>query len=194
MKGADLNRISAIVLAAGQSKRMGQNKLLMPFRGKPLLTRVLDLVESLGFGEKILVTSRETVGTVKVPPGFITVLNESPESGQALSLKLGVTAAALDYYMFFLADMPLLEESDALKIIAGIDGGRIIVPKAGEIPANPVIFPKKFRRELLEVSGDKGGRSVISAHEAECKAIFIENAEAFRDIDTPEEYSSISES
>lgn len=172
---------------------MGQNKLLMPFRGRPVLMRTLDLVGGLGFGEKILVTSSETVNAVEIPKGFVTVINENPESGQASSLKFGVNAATLDYYMFFLADMPLLTENAALEIISGIGGGKIIVPKAGNIPANPVIFPKKFRRELLEVEGDKGGRDVIAAHESECKTILIENAEAFMDIDTPEEYRTLAQ-
>lgn len=191
-KNTDISRISAIVLAAGQSKRMGQNKLLMPFRGQSVLTRAIDLVSGLGFGEKILVTSAETANAVRIPESFVTTINESPENGQASSLKLGVNAATLDYYMFFLADMPLLTESDVLKIISGIIDGKIIVPKAGNLPANPVIFPKKFRRELLEIEGDKGGRDVIAAHESECKTVLIENAEAFMDIDTPEEYSYLS--
>lgn len=188
MKEPELKRISAIVLAAGQSKRMGKNKLLMPFDGVPLLVRMLDLVAELGFGENILVVSEETVREVKIPQGFAAVVNKSPESGQASSVKLGVNAASLDYYMFFLADMPFLDKGTVLAIASEAEQGKIVVPYAGEAPASPVIFHKNFRRELLETEGDKGGRAVISKHKPDCKAVLFKNTKAFKDVDTPGDY------
>lgn len=188
MKEPDFKRISAVVLAAGQSRRMGQNKLLMPFNGVPLLTRALDFVAGLGFGENIIVVSEETADLVKIPQGFVTVINKSPESGQASSVKLGVNAASLDYYMFFLADMPFLDKGTVLRLVSEIEEGKIVVPYAGEAPASPVIFHKNFRSELLATTGDKGGRAVISKHKQDCKAVLFKNTKAFTDVNTPGEY------
>lgn len=185
----DLKQISAIVLAAGLSCRMGQNKLLMRVSGKPVLSHTLDLVSGLEFGEKILVISEETAKGLQIPEDFTTKINKNPEQGLASSLKLGLSAATRKYYMFFLADMPMLDKDTVLKIISGISGGKIVVPKAAGIPANPVVFPEKYRDELLKITGDKGGRDIIAANAADCRIVTLENAAALRDIDTPEDYS-----
>lgn len=190
MKNVDMTRISAVVLAAGQSKRMGQNKLLMPVNGKPILMHTLDLTRNLDFGERILVTSKETAAGIDLPEGFVTVINESPEKGQSSSLKLGVKAASLDYYMFFLADMPMLQKSDVQMIISEICGDKIIVPMATNTPSNPVIFPKSFREALLALEGDIGGRGLIAVHKNECKHVFFKKPENFRDIDIFNEYQN----
>lgn len=180
--------ISAIVLAAGKSGRMGQNKLLMDIGGRPMLLKTLEPVGSVGFGERILVTARRTAAALDIPDGFKTVYNDSPDEGQSLSIRLGVKAASCGYYMFFLGDMPFLDADTVNLIIGAVDGGKIIVPYADGKPRNPVIFPKSLRVELLALRGDTGGRGVIAANRSSCKIVRLENAEPFRDVDTVEDY------
>lgn len=186
-----MDRISAIVLAAGLSRRMGRNKLILPFRGKPLLSHTLELIDALPFGEKILVTTKDTAGAVAIPPGFSTVINENPEEGQSSSLRLGVSAVALDHYMFFPGDMPFLDRAAALEIADEAEDGLIVIPEAEGKPASPVIFPKFLREELLALSGDEGGRQLFSAYDTLCKRIRPRNPGALRDIDTPEDFSAL---
>lgn len=188
-----ISRISAIVLAAGMSKRMGENKLLLDFKGKPLLSHTLELVAHLDFKEKILVTTDEMAKSVSIPDGFKTVINEEPNAGQSMSLKLGVESAIGEYYMFFLGDMPLLDEALIYALVDAIGDARdsIIIPETSGKPANPVIFPKALRRELLALNGDSGGRQIIKTRAGQCRIVRFERSAAFLDIDTPEDYAGL---
>ncbi len=186
-----VEKISAIVLAAGLSRRMGCNKLLLELNGRPLLEHTLELIDKLGFVQKILITTRKTEEAVQIPSGFVTAYNDCAENGLSSSLKLGVGLATCDYYMFFLADMPLLSEATVREIIAEVEPNKIILPIVDDNPANPVIFPKSLRQELLNVSGDKGGRGVIQAHKDCVKTVRFANSRAFMDIDNPDDYAKI---
>lgn len=183
--------VSAIILAAGKSRRMGQNKLLLDYRGKPVLLHVLELIASIRFKRHVLVTTRETADAVEIPKGFTVVLNEDPESGQALSVRMGVEAAARGYYMFLAGDMPLLERACIERLLSEAQKDRIVVPVAGGKPLGPCIFPENLRGELLSLNGDSGGRTVRDAHPESCKYVEFQNPRAFFDVDTPEDYAAL---
>jgi molybdenum cofactor cytidylyltransferase len=185
--------ISAVVLSAGMSKRMGQNKLLMDFKGEPLIMAVLRLVLSCGFGESILVSSRETLAGFEVPAGFSVVLNPRPEAGQGSSVALGAGAASPSTggIMFFQADMPLLEQNTVLAIVSAFDGAHIAAPQIAGILKSPVIFPVSLRGELAGLIGDEGGRALFKKHPGLLLPVPFADAEVFRDIDTVHDYREL---
>lgn len=184
-------RVSAIVLAAGLSRRMRQNKLLMPYRGKPIVQHVLELVSRLAFWEKILVSTRETVSQLRVPDCFTVLINVSPGLGQGESARMAVEAATGGYYMFFAGDTPLLDEATVLLLLNQIEENRIIVPTADGNPGSPCIFPRSCREELLALRGDQGGRTVRDAHPGLCKHVEVPDANTLRDIDTIDDYNHL---
>lgn len=184
-------RVSAIVLAAGLSRRMGFNKLTADLCGAPMLSRVLELVASYGFYERLLVTTENVVGEVIIPEGFTVVINRNPEEGQSSSLRLGVSTARGDAYLFFPADQPFLTHAVPDRLIAGYNGRAIRVPTVGGEPRSPALFPALLRDELLELRGDVGGRSLYKKHFTLCEYIaFDDIAGMLRDIDTPDDLDS----
>ena len=184
-----VKKISAIVLAAGQSRRMGQNKLLMEFQGKPMLMHILEAVSAVDFYERILVTTDETAKSITIPAGFQLVVNRSPQKGQSESVRLGAGTSSGDYDMFFTGDMPWITEHEIQKIISHAQPDRITVPYAGGSPRNPCVFPVFLKRELLSLEGDSGGRRVLQKHARIIKRVEFEYTNAFDDIDTPEDYA-----
>lgn len=183
-------KFSAVVLAAGLSRRMGENKLAMYFRGKPMLEHTLNLIESLDFSEKILVTTREITRAVNIPTGFSVVINETPEQGQSRSVSLGAESATGDYIMFFAGDMPLLTALEVVRLLdaARASGNKIVAPEVNGELSNPVIFPKSLRGKLMDLSGEAGGRQVMRAHRDMIVTVRFSDPLPFSDADTPEDY------
>ncbi len=188
-------KISAILMAAGLSRRMGSDKLLLSYRGKTLLQRAVDLLDGLRVFEKILVTTPARLTTLALSPGILTVMNERPEAGQSESLRLGVTAATGETYLFLAADQPRLTPQTLRPLLdkAGDRPDKIINPTIGGNPSTPALFPARFRAELLALAGDAGGRSIRAAHPESCLALEAESPEDFMDIDDLEDYRSLQE-
>lgn len=186
-------KISAILLAAGLSRRMGCDKLLLPFHGKTLLAHAVDLLEALPVDEKIIVTTKPRLAHILLPPGIVTVINPHPETGQSDSVRLGVSAAAQNPYLFLSADQPRLDRDILLPLldISAQNPDKIVYPHINGKPCMPSLFPARFRTELLQLSGDTGGRVVRMAHPESCLAVDAQSPEAFADIDTEADYRAL---
>jgi len=183
--------VTAIVLAAGLSRRMGMEKLLLPVDGVPMVQRTLDLVEDLPFAKRILVTVPSIAEVVRT--GAEIVYNPSPELGQGLSVRLGVLAAELSSsLLFFTGDQPFLDEATVRAILAAHDGENIVYPvdMDGQ-PKSPTLFAPCFREDLLALQGDEGGRLVRRRYPGVCCEVRIENPGVLLDVDTPVDYEKI---
>jgi molybdenum cofactor cytidylyltransferase len=185
-------RVSAILLAAGSSRRMpGCDKLLLPFAGKTLLQRAVELLDSLPFFEKILVTTKarfEHIDTLY--PTLQIIINPDPEMGKSGSIKLGLKAASGEWFLFLAADQPLLTPDCLLPMLklANDNPGKIVFPSINGDPCSPTLFPAHFQKDLMCLEGDTGGRAVRSSHPDECLVYEAENPEDFLDIDNEEVY------
>jgi len=206
--------ITAIVLAAGLSTRMGRDKLLLPVLGRPMLLHTISLVESLHFTQRILVCQPELAEKV-VENGWVNpfeenhectqfidqslsnsweiVINAHPERGQSHSVKLGVkTSFPESTLVFFTADQPFLDIDTVQSLLAADDGAHIVCPiDHSGFPRSPNLFPPGFRNDLLALTGDQGGRALRQMHPRRTKMIAIKNEAALFDIDTPEAYEKV---
>ena len=188
------SKISAILLAAGLSRRMGgKNKLLLPYRGKPLLHWAVELLESFHFYEKIIVTTPGGLSHVALPYPVKVALNSYPEEGLSRSVRLGVSAAAGEHYLFLMADQPRLTPSVLRQILNKARGNtdKIIFPSINGKPSTPALFPERFRDELLKATAGFGGRAVRAAHPEACLTWEAESPEELMDIDTEEDYKAL---
>ncbi len=188
-------KIHGIISAAGFARRMGANKLLLPFKGKALARHVIDLALSLPLASVVLVSTEETARGLDIPPGVRLVINAQPEAGQSLSMRLGLLAVKETERpgeeggrLFFAADQPLLDAAAVLAVLAEADSEHIIAPAHAGRPGNPVFFPAKFDEELLAVRGDTGGRAVRERHPESLRLVEVQE-EALRDVDEPEHYA-----
>lgn len=186
--------VDAIILASGLSKRMGANKLLLPFKDSTLLGYFLDSFSNFLFRKVILVVSDEKVAQLAGDYAVTICHNPCPEEGQSRAIREGLkSSVAKDGIMFFVADQPLLLGETLETLLAEFreKPDRIIVPVIGGKRKNPVIFPSSFRQELDELRGDIGGRGVIKNNESSVFLVECMNVDEFSDIDTVEHYTTL---
>lgn len=175
---------------------MGRNKLLLLYRGKPLIDHVIDHVRGSGLTSVFLVSGSEEVlrrGRLK---HIKTIYNGRADAGQSESVKAGVLSSTeCSGYMFLAGDQPLLDE-ETIRLLADRfeeNPDRIVVPVHEGRNGSPVIFPVKFREELLALAGDTGGREIIRAHPESVLRVEVKDNSMLLDIDTKEEYIALIE-
>ena len=187
-------KVSAILLAAGRSLRMGgRDKLLLEYKGKTLLKRAMWLLCRLPAFEWILVTTIARLGYIDIPTKVQLALNMNHESGQSGSLRLGLNAACGEHYLFLAADQPLLTPACLLPLfeLAERNPDKIVFPSVNGEPRTPSMFPSRFREELTSLYGDIGGRAVREMHPGSCITFEAEKPDAFLDIDNEEDYLAL---
>ena len=97
-------KINAILMASGLSERMGQNKLMLDFKGKKIYEHTLDLLESLDFDKVIVATSYEEILEDAKNRGFISLENDNNAIGKSSSIKLGVEASDEDLSLIHISE------------------------------------------------------------------------------------------
>lgn len=190
--------VAAIVLAAGRSSRMGQHKLLLPLGGRPLVTYAVDAACGSS-AEPVVVVAGHNGGEVAVALAgrrCRIVTNESFADGMATSLHTGIAALPSDTAgaLILLGDQPLVTSAlvDVLLDAVRAEPQAIYAAayKNGR-RGNPVYFPSVLFAELLGVSGDEGGRSVLARHSDLVRLVPTPYEDAAIDVDTPGEYERL---
>lgn len=186
-----------IYLAAGLSSRYGRNKLLETVDGKPMYRHLLDILTVMSEEEPhryevIVVTAYDEIeNAVKELPVKV-VRNNHQELGISHSVKLGIKACGEigkhDHMMFCVADQPYLQEEELFGFIHMYQRSHMGIGclSSKGVMGNPVIFQGKYIPELLELTGDTGGKAVVKAHSGEVFLYETDSEESLRDIDTPE--------
>ncbi len=199
--------ITGIVMAAGLSRRMGVNKLLLCIDNTPLIIRTLRIIEKSRLQQLIVVYSDPAVLEVikdyekARTHGQISnmeikrVYNGQPARGQSESVKSGMYESdpGSKGYMFFVADQPFLNHQVINQIINTFTENpeHIVVPLYNRERGMPIIFPGKYRLDLLGVSGDKGGRSIIDQNAKGTIFLPIADPKIGEDMDTIEDYEKV---
>ena len=181
--------INAIIMASGLSNRMGENKLILNYKGIQIIEHTLKEVKKCKFNEVILVSQYDDVLSLGKKYKFKTVKNKNPQIGQSESIRLGIKNSAIcEGYMFFVGDQPKINSECINKIISTFKENKesIIIPKYKSRHGNPVIFPYKNKEELMLLKNDEKGKKVINNNSS---IIYVEiDEEMLFDIDTKEDY------
>lgn len=179
-------RIAAIVLAAGRSSRMGANKLLADIDGRPMITRVLDMLRELDLAETIVVLGHEADRVRAAIGDTQCIVNTDYAHGMSTSLRCGATAITTnsDAVLVVLGDMPFVRSSDVQRVIDAFAGG-IVVPVHEGRRGNPVLFARRFLDEFATLTGDVGARAVVERHRDEVTEVEVGEG-VHRDVDTPD--------
>jgi molybdenum cofactor cytidylyltransferase len=189
--------IAAIILAAGQSSRMGQHKLLLPLLGKPLVLHVVENALAAGCAEVLVVVGyrAEAVRGLLTDEPVRVIENPAYAEGQSTSLRAGIAALAPQTAaaMILLGDQPLVNPAILRRLMqAWQDTARpIVAPYYAGQRGNPVLFARVLFPELLSVTGDQGGREVLQRHAQEVEPVPIADTDAAQDLDTWQEYQAL---
>lgn len=207
-------RFSAVLLAAGLSRRMGgPNKLLLPIEGRPLVARSLDTLLASGVAEVVVVLGHEAerVRAVLAPLAasgvarFVT--NPEYETGQVSSVRAGLKALyasalspgaprgeAVDGVMICLADQPTLTASDLIDVqraFAERPRGDFLVPIHEGQRGNPVVLAWAAVRQVLEQGTNLGCRHFMDRHEERVYRWPAPNDHVLKDLDQPADYAAL---
>lgn len=187
--------ISGIILAAGLSRRMGTDKLLLNIGGVPVIERVIASACKSRLGEIILVCSNEATVSIGRRHGVKIVFNNAPELGQSHSVRLGVenSCQSSDGFMFLVGDQPFIDESTINELIESFTPEiySAVVPLYNGERGNPVIFDSRLRDRLLSLSGDSGGRVLLEELQGSIITVGFDDRKPGMDIDTREEYEEV---
>lgn len=187
--------VSGVILAAGKSTRMGQDKLLLPFKGKPIVEHVIAAARNSLLREVIVV----------VPCGYDiscldmcdckVVTSPNREMGQAESVKAGLAAIAEGSKgcAVMLGDLPLLTSHSINRLLQtfAIQPEKWVIPMSKGKRGNPVIIPARWFEEVSNLSGDAGARQLFSRPEALLHFMEADDAGFYFDIDTVEQYQKL---
>lgn len=193
--------VAAVILAAGRSTRMGgRNKLLTSVEGVPMLVKVINAVKASGLGQVFVVTGHEAAYIEKMllGHGVIVIRNPFYMEGMATSLSAGIRALSkyADAVMVLLGDMPyvLPIHIDGLLKAHSEMPDAICVPCYQGEHGNPVLWPRKYFKELACQSGDVGGRSLLREYYNQIVFVEMNTNAILCDIDTVEILNTVARS
>lgn len=162
-------KLGCVLTAAGGSKRFGEDKLMYPIDGKPMIEHSLIKMARLKFEYRVLVTqsSKQDIITLGESYGFDIVTNDDLHKGMSHSVVLGTQAiekhSNCDGIMFCVSDQPRLRDSSLCALIAAFEQRPQSIVRLGckGRCGNPSIFPKSTFLRLQQLSGDSGGSAII---------------------------------
>jgi len=212
---------AAIILAAGSSSRMGsgRHKLLMTLDERPVLAHVIDAALASQARPIVVVLGHEAgkvranVAAHLARPGLIVIENPDYLQGMSTSMRVGVAALLagksaeverrmgqgeqphfdVDGALIMLGDQPLITAQviDLLMSARKTSGKRIVASLYDGKRGNPTLFAASLFAELMEVSGDEGGRTVLERHREEVEFVELGDVTASYDVDTWEAYLQV---
>ena len=195
-------RIAALVLAAGQSRRMGTlNKLLIEIDGAPMVRRVVEMLRKSAAGPIVVVTGHERERIAAALKDLKVKLVHNPDFAQGLStsLKAGIAALPNDTHgaLVCLGDMPRVTAAEVDRMIGAfnpVEGRGIVVPTLNGKRGNPVLWSRQFFAEMSQVAGDVGARHLIGSYPEMVAEVEMAADGVLTDIDTPQALAKLAAS
>ncbi|MCM2266827.1 MAG: nucleotidyltransferase family protein [Elusimicrobiales bacterium] len=194
--------LSAIVLAAGESSRMGRPKVLLQWRGRPFIEHVCAALRKAGVEDRVVVLGRASAEILAAwqPAGEKVTVNPHPEHGQLSSLRAGLDAAApAEGYLVCLADQPTIQAETYVKVIDCWRSakGSLVIPRTYRAAdarlkrGHPVLIPGAYRALCFEAPPDKGLHWVTHHSSVKITDLEVSDPGIIRDFDTPEDYDAL---
>lgn len=189
--------LTAIVLAAGQSTRMGSLKQLLPLReGKPVIQVVVEQVSASGVDEVVVVLGfrAEEVATTLSSTGARIVINQEYESGMTSSVCCGIRAAtAAQSYLICLGDQPLVDAVVIKSVVAAANtsGTGIVIPTYEGKGGHPIFIDGRHTDEILRLRPDEGLNIFTRRHADDTVRLPVDDRNVLEDMDTPADYARL---
>jgi molybdenum cofactor cytidylyltransferase len=187
--------ISAIILAAGQSKRMGQPKMLLPWGKVTVIEHVITTFLNAGIEEMVVITggAREMVEKVTAQYPVRMIHNNDYATGEMLSsLQCGLRAMPdqAQATLVGLGDQPQVRERSVHGIVEGYQKGKsaLVVPSFQMRRGHPWLVARPLWDELLQMKPPESPRDFLNRHAGEIHYVAVDNPSILADLDTPEDY------
>ena len=195
MDSAKRVSVSAIVVAAGLSTRMGEPKQLLPYRKHTVIEQIVSVLLECPLDEVVVVTGheRQAVETKLATWPVCPVFNPNYQAEEMLSsVQCGLSALGPDVRaaLIVLGDQPQLEAVVVRRLVEAYREVRagLVIPSFHMRRGHPILIDRAYWQEILGLDPDGTLRDVIGAHADEIFYVAVETDSVLRDIDTPEEY------
>jgi len=192
-----LSSIAPIILAAGDSTRMGYPKALLPIGNETFLTRILRIVQNAGLAIPTVILGR---AAEIIQPGIRdwrapVRINPDPDRGQLSSIQLGLSSldSAVQAAMIWPVDHPAVSEN-LVRNLAQLfiqSEPLIVFPKYGEKRGHPAIFHRDLFQEFMDTPLEEGPKNILARHDEHTLALPTDEMAAVHDIDTPTDYETL---
>ena len=192
--------ISAILLGAGESKRMKVNKLSLPWGRETVFEHCFNTLLRSRVGEVIVVLNKQNEGMRRqfekrtASPTKKVKVTFNPYYKQGISTSIHKGLQVMDPrssgVLISLGDQPFLKTRTINVLLRAFQQrkGGIVVPSFQGMKGHPVIFHRMFRKELLKLRGDTGGKPILLKYSQQIKTLPVRSEGVIKDIDTREAY------
>jgi len=186
--------IAALILAAGQSKRMGQPKMLLPWGETTVLGQVINTFRAAGVEDLLVITggAREQVEAL-VGDSARTVFNPNFAAGEMLSsIQAGLAGLQpeTEVVLIGLGDQPQVQERSVRLVVEEQtkSGAALIVPSFQMRRGHPWLVARPYWDQILRMSPPETPRDFLNRHASEIRYVEINDPGILKDLDTPEDY------
>lgn len=189
--------ISAIILAAGQSRRMGRNKMFLPYGTATVIETVVARVLACpAIGEVVVVTGHEPdrLAALLVPYPVRGVFNPAyAQTEMLVSLQTGLRALSAEARaaLLLLGDQPRIQSSTIQRVAEALPSGGIVIPSFQMKRGHPIGLDRSLWAEVLALPETATLRDFLRAHEADIRYVLAEDDSVLKDLDTPEDYEKL---
>ena len=178
-------KLGCVVLAAGQGRRFGDNKLLQSLGDRPVLGHVLSALPRERVAKVVVVASSQGVEELCSQQNLTCL--RYPGGPQSESIRRGIEAMeGMDGCLFAMGDQPLCTRQSMEKLVdVFLNCPEAVVRLAwGETPCSPVLFPKRYFPNLQALTGEQGGMSALRGLDAEIRLVQAADEAELWDVDT----------
>lgn len=187
--------IAAIVLAAGQSRRMGQNKLFLPYGASTVIDTIITEV-AVCVRDLVVVTGHQSDRLAEHLKAYPVRCVFNPEYAQAemlVSIQTGLRALPdeVTAALIVLGDQPRLRREIVQRVVDAAEPDILIVPSFQMKRGHPILIPRSMWPSILALPPEASLRDVIRAHSDRIRYIVFDDDSVLRDIDTPEDYQNL---
>jgi molybdenum cofactor cytidylyltransferase len=189
-------RVAAVVLAAGESRRMGRNKLLLPWAHGTVLDQTLSNVMTSGVSSLVTVVGHEQELTKSIAARYGPVaINHNYTKGMLSSAQAAVRALSpsAEAVLVILGDQPLVgpDVIDALLAVFAANSHGLVAPVYQGRRGNPVIIDRRYFAELLALPPESAPRALLQRHAEDLLLVDVASDAVLQDLDRPEDYERL---
>jgi molybdenum cofactor cytidylyltransferase len=189
-------RIQPIILAAGNSERMGYPKALLPLGDDTFLNSILKTLAGLNLPDALVILGKDAEMIRSRIPGAVgTLVNPNPALGQLSSIKLALSAIDMTFSgcLIWPVDQPGIPASlvNGLVRLFTESGSPLVLPCYRGKRGHPAVFGRELFSELMEVPLERGPKDMVARHQHEIELLSTDEEKVVRDIDTPEDYYAL---
>jgi molybdenum cofactor cytidylyltransferase len=189
--------IGAVILAAGQSRRMGRNKMLLPLGTSTVLeTVVAEVAACEQVRDLVVVTGHQSDQVAALLGSYPVHCAFNPAYAQAdmlVSIQVGMRALAAEVIaaLIVLGDQPRLQREIIQRVIAAQQPPAIIIPSYQLKRGHPILIDRALWPEVLALPETATLRDFIRAHDEQIRYVVVETDSVLKDLDTPEDYEKM---